>query len=533
MTCRSKNVGIGRRRSGPRDELIGPHQHERCAIALAPPLLRIGHDHQRNPVPLGGAPKRLCHRIVLAEAEQGEALAQLLEHAAPIGERLRRQMVTGFGLEPMASALGTGLTALRPVDDRRALVMRLERVHLAFGAAAALGPLPLEGGLVAGRVVSPEEVPVRGDRALDEIPRRGQEDRPPLRLVRLQQSRAAPALQHRRQLPAEIGRVLEARVDAVAAIGRVAVGRIAGDEHAAGAILVGGGDAQVPKADMLDLDGELRTGSAVQQGSEVVIVLRRAGRHRGVEEPRAAEVDPAEELPIPAEIRMQHTIERLAGIARQQPVQLLGAEHQQHHPPVVIRLRLADPGLLAHDRAAAVAAHGIRSRYGAPARPVPLRELHRHAVLILRHGVDRPAEQRRHRRQLRDPGAQDRLGRVLRQALVVGEVERLDQFALHPIVMILASAACRTPSSRPSRSRAGSCAPRATPSRRARSGNAPSCAGSGSGRAGSAAAADTARRPGSGPHAAPTRPPARDPPGRRRRSPHQRRSSSSSRLLLG
>ena len=68
--------------------------------------------------------------------------------------------------------------------------------------------------------------------------------------------RSGPALQRRGKLPAEIGGVFEAGVDAVAAIGRMAVRGVAGDEDAADAILIRDRDAQVPKADVLELDVE-------------------------------------------------------------------------------------------------------------------------------------------------------------------------------------------------------------------------------------------------------------------------------------
>ena len=50
--------------------------------------------------------------------------------------------------------------------------------------------------------------------------------------------RSGPALQRRGKFPAEIGGVFEAGVDAVAAIGRVAVRGIPGDEDAAHAVLI-------------------------------------------------------------------------------------------------------------------------------------------------------------------------------------------------------------------------------------------------------------------------------------------------------
>ena len=58
--------------------------------------------------------------------------------------------------------------------------------------------------------------------------------------------------------------------------------------------------------------------------------------HRRVEEPRAAEVDAAEELPVALERGIEHAVERLAGKALQQLVQAARAEHQQHHQAVMV-----------------------------------------------------------------------------------------------------------------------------------------------------------------------------------------------------
>ena len=45
----------------------------------------------------------------------------------------------------------------------------------------------------------------------------------------------------------------------------MAVRRIAGDEHAPAAVAVGDGEAQVPEADVLELDLERRTHRLVQE----------------------------------------------------------------------------------------------------------------------------------------------------------------------------------------------------------------------------------------------------------------------------
>ena len=76
------------------------------------------------------------------------------------------------------------------------------------------------------------------DRLLDEVSRGRCEYRPPFLSVGIQQIGSGPALQGRGKLPAEIGDVFEAGVYAVAAIGRMAVRCVAGDEDAPDAILI-------------------------------------------------------------------------------------------------------------------------------------------------------------------------------------------------------------------------------------------------------------------------------------------------------
>ena len=166
-------------------------------------------------------------------------------------------------------------------------------------------------------------------------------------------------MQSRRKFPAEIGGVFEAGVDAVAAIGRMAVRGVAGDEDAAHAVLIRDRDAQVPKADVLELDVELLADRRMQKAAEIEIVFCRTERHRRVKEPGSAEIDAAEELPVALQVGMQHIVEGLVGEALQQPVQAGRAEHQQHHQPVVIGQGLRNAGGRAHQRAAAVAADHI------------------------------------------------------------------------------------------------------------------------------------------------------------------------------
>ena len=70
-------------------------------------------------------------------------------------------------------------------------------------------------------------------------------------------SAAAPAREHRIQLPGEIDGVLDAGVHAEAPGGGKHVRRIAGDEDARGAVAVGHQQAAYPRQDRDDLEGEI------------------------------------------------------------------------------------------------------------------------------------------------------------------------------------------------------------------------------------------------------------------------------------
>src|SRR5262245_4275146 len=123
------------------------------------------------------------------------------------------------------------------------------------------------------------------DRALDEITRRRGEDRLTLLAIAVEEARAAPAAEMRCQLPPEIDGVLKPRIDAVSAIGRMTVRGIAGNEEPPGAIGIRHRKAQVPEADMLELDVELGASRLEEMCLEVEIVPGRAGRYRCMEEP--------------------------------------------------------------------------------------------------------------------------------------------------------------------------------------------------------------------------------------------------------
>ena len=164
----------------------------------------------------------------------------------------------------------------------------------------------------------------------------------------------------RRELPAEIDRVLQAVVEAEAAVGRMAVRGVAGDEHAADLVLLGDRDAQVPEADVVELGLERKAGRLLQQPVEIEIVPRGVLRHRRMEEEALADVDPAEELPVAVQVRVHRPVGRLRRKALAELlVQLARAEHDQHHELVEVVAAARNADLLAHDGMAAVAADDV------------------------------------------------------------------------------------------------------------------------------------------------------------------------------
>src|ERR1700676_523450 len=116
----------------------------------------------------------------------------------------------------------------------------------------------------------------------------------------------------------------------------MAVRGVAGDKDAPAAIVIGGGDAQIPEADVLEFDIELRAYRRKKAAAEIEIIPGGAERHRRMKEPGSAEIDAAEELPVALQIGMQHVVERLVRKSLQQLVQPLRTKHQQHHQPVMI-----------------------------------------------------------------------------------------------------------------------------------------------------------------------------------------------------
>ena len=134
---------------------------------------------------------------------------------------------------------------------------------------------------------------------------------------------------------------------------------------------------------------------------------------------------------------MQHVVEGFSGKALQQPVEAGGAEHQQHHQPVMIRPGLGDAGLFAHDRAAAVAPHDV-IRAQDPFRSIAIDDIDACAVLVRMHRLAGPAVQGFDGPDMRRPLAQYGLGGILRQPFIVREIERTHEFALQPVVAVAA-----------------------------------------------------------------------------------------------
>src|SRR5689334_3951706 len=121
-------------------------------------------------------------------------------------------------------------------DDRRAFIVR--RVGAGTIADVALTRLPgaLEIGAVAAGIVARQECGVARDPRRDELVGDVAEDRAALRIVGGEQCISAPALQPCGELPAEIDRILEPVVEPEAAVGRMAVRGVSGDEGAPGAV---------------------------------------------------------------------------------------------------------------------------------------------------------------------------------------------------------------------------------------------------------------------------------------------------------
>ena len=119
--------------------------------------------------------------------------------------------------------------------------MRREGHHL-IGIKVAAMPRSLERGAVAVGVVGLQKGAILGDETLDEIARGRGKDRATLGIIAVEQRLIPPALDHGGEFPAKIARILKARVDAIAAIGRMAMRRVPRDKGAAFAVIIGNRD---------------------------------------------------------------------------------------------------------------------------------------------------------------------------------------------------------------------------------------------------------------------------------------------------
>src|SRR4051812_31074257 len=108
----------------------------------------------------------------------------------------------------LASAVSARPPPRRTGDDAGPLVVGLVALH-ARGGVGLRFPRLLELRAVALGAVAREESAVLADARRDEVFGHLLEDRPPLFTVRAQQRVAAPAFEHRGELPAEIGGILE------------------------------------------------------------------------------------------------------------------------------------------------------------------------------------------------------------------------------------------------------------------------------------------------------------------------------------
>src|SRR5581483_11634226 len=167
--------------------------------------------------------------------------------------------MAGAGRKRMRAA-GARSAVRRAEHDRRTFIVRLVGEDPRGCRPLMILPGVLEFGAVLVRAVAGEKRCVFLDPGLDKIPAGFQEDRLPLLAIALEQSIAAPALQHGGELPAEIGDVVETVVETVAAIGRMRMRGVAGNEHAADLIAFRDLDAQVPEADIIEFAGEIEPG---------------------------------------------------------------------------------------------------------------------------------------------------------------------------------------------------------------------------------------------------------------------------------
>src|SRR5688572_4773907 len=100
-----------------------------------------------------------------------------------------------------------------------------------------------------------------------------QAGRAPLRPVAREQAFAAPALDPRRELPAEVDRIGDAGIHSESAVGRHDMHRVAGEEHAAAAVALRDEVAPHPYADGQDLELEVTPHRLAHRLARLELVL--------------------------------------------------------------------------------------------------------------------------------------------------------------------------------------------------------------------------------------------------------------------
>src|SRR5579883_189616 len=325
--------------------------------------------------------------------------------------------------------LGAAHAARRAPHDRGALIMRC----VGHGPARLTGfgcfPSAFELCAVTLGAVTIEKIAVGLDARENEVPGGFPEDRSPLFGVRIKQRLAAPALEARRKLPAQVDDVIKTVVEAIAPIGRMTVRGISGDEYATDPVSVGDRNAQVPEAHIVELALELESGRLLHESLKVVVIPRGVGRHRRVKEEGVLSVNPPEEPPVALERRVHCPIGDARREALQACLELRRADDREHHELVEALPTPLDTDLLSHGRMTAVAADRIVPREHLA--PALLRDhTDANALLILRDSLDRPSHPAFDTGKLGHPLAQHALGQVLRNPLARLEIILVDHLAI-------------------------------------------------------------------------------------------------------
>ena len=176
--------------------MVGADEDVGGVIALSAAAAAVGDDRQRDTHPLRGRLERAAYGVVAAEAEEREAIAQLLEGIAAGGERLGRQMVSRARRERVRAERAAAAAGKTP-HDRGARVVWLVRLRPIAEIALARLPGALEIGAIVRRIVPIEERLVARDPRRDEVLGDFAEDRTALGVVGGEQCICGPAVQSR------------------------------------------------------------------------------------------------------------------------------------------------------------------------------------------------------------------------------------------------------------------------------------------------------------------------------------------------